>query len=70
MDPDMQARPGCLGGLVRLFALNWVYQWLQRTVGTGRGGCSGIGCGAILFIVFIFFACSIFGGTDWFRLGF
>jgi hypothetical protein len=70
MDPDLRARPGCLGGLLRIFALNWVFQWLQGRAGFGRGGISGMGCGLLLLIIFIFFACSIFAGTDWFRLGF
>ena len=26
----MDDRPGCLGGLFRLFALNWIFDWLQE----------------------------------------
>jgi hypothetical protein len=62
---DLRQNPGCLGGLIRLFALNWIFDWLQGRVGFGRGGCSGMGCGAILLLIFVFMACSIFTGTDW-----
>lgn len=60
---------GCLGGLLQLAVLNWLFSWLQRTFGFGRGAsCTGLGCGLILLIIFLFLACSIIGGTDWFRL--
>jgi hypothetical protein len=65
----MQRRSGCLVGLTKLFALNWLFQWLQSRFGFGRGAsCTGIGCGFILLIIFIALACSVMGGTDWFRL--
>lgn len=70
MDYDLRDRPGCLGGFIRLFALRWVYRWLQSTIGTGRGGCAGMGCGAVLFVIFILFACSILFGTNWFDFSF
>ena len=60
-------RPGCLEGLLRLFLLNTLFSWLQRTFGFGRG-CSGFGCGIILLIIF---ACVIIGqvcNVDWLRL--
>ena len=44
-------RPGCLEGLLRLFLINTLFSWLQRTFGFGRG-CSGFGCGIILLIIF------------------
>ena len=61
-------RPGCLEGLLRLFLLNTLFSWLQRTIGFGRGGCGGLGCGLIIFIVA---ACVIIGQVcqiDWLRL--
>jgi uncharacterized membrane protein YtjA (UPF0391 family) len=65
----MDRRPGCLGGLLRLAILNVVFDWLQENFGFGRGcSCTGIGCGTILFIIFVLMACSIMTGTDWFRL--
>lgn len=66
----MDNRPGCFGGLIRLFFLNTIYDWLQRRVGFGRGGCVGCGCGCILLVVFIFIFLSILFGTNWteFRL--
>jgi hypothetical protein len=70
MNYDLREQPGCLGGLLRLFALRWVYGWLQDNVGRGRGGCTGMGCGAILFIVFVLLACSIVFNTNWFDFGF
>lgn len=63
----MDQRPGCLGGLLRLFLLTWLFDWLQDNFGFGRG-CSGCGCGFILLIIFLIIACSILGGTDWGRL--
>ena len=60
-------RPGCLEGLFRLFLINALFSWLQRTFGFGRG-CSGFGCGIILLIIF---ACVIIGqvcNINWLRL--
>ncbi len=65
----MNDRPGCLVGLLKLAFLNAIFDWLQDRFGFGRGAsCSGIGCGVILLILFLIFACSIFSGTDWFSL--
>ncbi len=65
----MNDRPGCLVGLLKLAFLNAIFDWLQDRFGFGRGAsCTGIGCGVILFILFVLFACSIIGGTDWFSL--
>ena len=67
----MNDRPGCLGGLLRLFALNWLFGWLQRNFGFGRGAsCTGCGCGVLLLIVFGMLALSVITGTDWTSLGF
>lgn len=68
-DLNLQERPGCLSGLLKLFLLHRVYDWLQDTFGFGRG-CMGVGCGVIFFVLFVIFACWILGGTNWFRLGF
>lgn len=67
---DLEERPGCLSGLLKLFALNWVYSWLQRNAGFGRGGCGGTGCGIILLVIASIFFCSIIFGTNWFDFGF
>ena len=66
----MERRPGCLTGLLELFFLRSGYNWAQRRVGFGRGGCGGCGCGLILLIIFIFLIFSVLFGTDWgsFRL--
>ncbi len=65
----MRERPGCLAGLLQLAFLSWLFDWLQDRFGFGKGcSCSGLGCGVILLLVFILLACSILGGTDWFRL--
>jgi hypothetical protein len=67
----MQRQPGCLSGLLKLFALNWLFSWLQRNFGFGRGAsCSGIGCGIIMLIIFIALVCSVLTGTEWTRIGF
>ena len=66
---QLQERPGCLSGLLKLFALNAVYRWLQENFGFGRG-CLGTGCGIIFFVVAALFFCSIIFGTNWFDFGF
>ncbi|MEJ5225562.1 MAG: hypothetical protein WHV44_13985 [Anaerolineales bacterium] len=67
----MNDRPGCLSGLLKLFLLDALFDWLQSRFGFGRGcSCSGCGCGVILFILFIIFACSILFSTNWTNLGF
>ena len=49
-------------GLLELFLLNKLFDWLQRSFGFGRG-CSGIGCGIIFLCIFLFLACNIVFGT-------
>ena len=66
----MNDRPGCLSGLLRLFLLNWVFDWLQDNFGFGRGGACGCGCGFFLMLVFLALACSVLSNTNWFDLGF
>jgi len=65
----MKNRPGCLTGLLELFLLDKLFDWLQRKFGFGRGcSCSGIGCGFILLVLFLIFACSILTHVNWTRL--
>ena len=67
----MNNRPGCLGGLFRLFLLDALFDFLQNRFGFGRGlSCGGCGCGLILLIIFISLTCSTVLGTNWFRVGF
>jgi hypothetical protein len=66
---NLEERPGCLSGLLKLFALGAVYNWLQENIGFGRG-CWGTGCGIILVVVAAVFLCSIIFGTNWFDFGF
>ncbi len=63
----MDNRAGCLAGLLKLFLLDKLFDWLQRRFGFGRG-CSGCGCGVILVILFLIIAGSIIFGTDWLHL--
>ena len=63
----MDNRSGCLGGLLKLFLLDKVFEWLQKRFGFGQG-CMGCGCGVILLIALMVIAGSILFGTDWFRL--
>jgi len=60
----MDNRPGCFSGLLKLFMLDAVFDWLQNRFGFGQG-CVGAGCGVILLIIFIVLACSVMTGTDW-----
>lgn len=66
----MQDRPGCFGGILRLVALGWLFDWLNDNIGFGRGGCTGVGCGLILLVVALVFGCSILFGTNWFQASF
>ena len=59
-------RPGCLGGLLRLVLLTWLFEALEKRFGFGKGcSCSGVGCGVILLIFFIIAACYILAMTRW-----
>lgn len=65
----MDRRPGCLAGLLKLLALDWIFDRLQDRFGFGRGlSCTGCGCGLILLLIFVALACSVLTGTDWTRL--
>lgn len=67
----MNNRPGCLSGLLKLFLLDALFDWLQERFGFGRGcSCSGCGCGVILLILLVAFSCSVLLNTNWFNLGF
>ena len=66
----MDNRRGCLSGLLQLFLLDKLFDWLQGKVGYGRGGCFGCGCGTGLLLIFIALGLSIIFGTDWFRFSF
>lgn len=60
---------GCLVGILKLFMLGWLFDWLQDNFGFGRGcSCSGCGCGVILLLIFLALVCSVISNTDWFRL--
>ena len=63
----MKNRQGCLGGLLELFLLNKLFDWLQRRFGFGRG-CSGAGCGVILLIIAAAIACAVITQTNWLHL--
>ena len=65
----MRDRQGCLAGLLELFLLDKLFDWLQGRFGFGRGcSCSGLGCGFILLILFLVLACSTITHTNWLRL--
>jgi hypothetical protein len=65
----MNRRGGCLEGLLKLFLLNRLFDWLQGRYGFGRGAsCTGCGCGLILLLIFLALTCSVITGTDWTRL--
>jgi len=67
----MNNRPGCLSGLLKLFLLNTVFDFLQDRFGFGKGiSCGGCGCGLILLFFFFAFACPIVFGTNWFGFSF
>lgn len=60
---------GCLQGLLELFLLNTLFEWVERRFGFGRGcSCSGCVLGIILLIIFVILACQVIFGTNWGRL--
>ena len=61
-------RPGCLSGLLQLFLLDRLFDWLQELIGFRRGGLIGCGCGPILFILFVLLACGVICNTSWLHL--
>jgi hypothetical protein len=63
-------RQGCLSGLLKLFLLDKLFDWLQERFGYKSGSCMGCGCGFVMMIIFIMLAASIIFGTDWLRLSF
>jgi len=64
----MRQRQGCLEGLLEMFLLTAVFDWLQKRFGFGRGcSCTGFGCGFLLLIIFILLMCNIITGTNWLR---
>ncbi|PKO08992.1 MAG: hypothetical protein CVU40_12340 [Chloroflexi bacterium HGW-Chloroflexi-2] len=63
----MDNRSGCLVGLLKLFLLDKVFDWLQSRFGFGQG-CMGCGCGVILLIAFLIIAGAIIFDTNWFSL--
>jgi hypothetical protein len=67
----MNSRPGYISGLLKLFMLGWLFDWLQDRFGFGRGcSCTGIGCGIIMLFLFVLIACSSLTGTNWTSYGF
>lgn len=67
----MENRPGCLGGLLRLFLFDKLFDFLQDRFGFGRGlSCTGCGCGVIILLISLAVTCSIIFNTNWFELGF
>ncbi len=66
----MNDRPGCLSGLLKLFLIDAIFDFLQEKFGYGRGGCCGCGCGTLLFILSCLLTLSVLFGTDWLKLGF
>jgi hypothetical protein len=67
-EDQMRDRQGCLEGLLEMFFLTAVFDWMQDRFGFGRGlSCSGCGCGLILLVIFLLLACSVIGNTNWLR---
>ncbi len=62
----MNDRRGCLGGLLELFLLTSLFNWLEERFGFGRGcSCTGVGCGLIILLIFVCALCSLMFNVDW-----
>lgn len=61
-------KSGCLAGILKLFLLDKVFDWLQERFGYKSGSCMGCGCGFILMLIFIAIATSIIFDINWLRL--
>lgn len=62
----MNDRRGCLGGLLELFLLTSLFNWLEERFGFGRGcSCTGIGCGLVFLLIFMCAVCSLVFNVDW-----
>jgi hypothetical protein len=59
-------RPGCLGGILRLLFLTWLFDWLQDNFGFRRGPL-GWGCGVILMVILLVLLCGVVCNTAWWR---
>jgi hypothetical protein len=67
----MRGRPGCLSGILKLAFLDFIFDFMQKRFGFGRGvSCTGCGCGFILLIIFLVLVFSTVTGTDWTHFGF
>ncbi len=66
----MNQNPGCLSGLLKLFLIDAIFDFLQSKFGFKRGGCCGCGCGVILLILSTALACGVLFNTEWLRLSF
>jgi hypothetical protein len=58
-------RGGCLGTLLQLLLLGWLFDWLQDNFGWGRErSCFGCGCGFVILLVFIYLVLATLSG-EW-----
>lgn len=64
----MDDRSGCLAGLLKLFLIDAVFDFMQEKFGFGQGGCCGCGCGFILLILSCILTFGVLMNTDWFKL--
>ena len=65
---DRNERSGCLMGLLELFLLDKLFDWLQHNFGFGRRGLIGCGCGPVLLVIFLCIALMIICNTNWLKL--
>ncbi|MBQ6519367.1 MAG: hypothetical protein IJI14_11650 [Anaerolineaceae bacterium] len=62
--------PGCLSGILQLFLISKVYNWLQETFGAKKGGCCGCVIGVVLFFIMIAVVLRVVFNVDWTSLSF
>ncbi len=62
---ELDRRGGCLGTILQLLLLGWLFDWLQDRFGWGRDrSCLGCGCGFLILLLFLYLLWATLSG-EW-----